>query len=271
MDTVKRGALILSIAAARAGAQNAVPAEGACDGKIVTSIAITPRDPSFLAVPRQLRGLARAVGLLSTTSTSRNGRPTSCSSRLVSRVPSNGVRSRNASCACNPFLPTQACVSCRTPGPACASPSRRSTSSRRCSTCACETRARRCPLRQQQRRRSRTIPGGDCRTRLGLSYWLRRVRRGEPGARATLRARPRGEACAGRRRADRCVRTQVLHRFAANRVAHGPERHQPLCVLPCSRRRRTFARGAASVLGHRRRTPRRARASSRVYRHARHA
>lgn len=68
METVKRGALILSIAAAHAAAQRARPAEGACDGKIVTSIAITPRDPSFLAVPRQLRGVARAVGLLSTTS-----------------------------------------------------------------------------------------------------------------------------------------------------------------------------------------------------------
>ena len=64
MDTVKRGALILSIAASHAGAQNAVPAGDACDGNIVTSIAITPRDPSFLAVPRQLRGLARAVGSL---------------------------------------------------------------------------------------------------------------------------------------------------------------------------------------------------------------
>lgn len=68
MDTVKQGVLILSIAAAHAGAQHAMPAEAACDGKIVTSIAITPRDPSVLAVPRQLRGLARAVGLLSTTS-----------------------------------------------------------------------------------------------------------------------------------------------------------------------------------------------------------
>lgn len=68
MDTVKRGLLIISIAAAHAGAQHAMPAEAACDGKIVTSIAITPRDPSVLAVPRQLRGLARAVGLLSTTS-----------------------------------------------------------------------------------------------------------------------------------------------------------------------------------------------------------
>ncbi len=69
MDTVKRGVLIFSIAAARAGAQTATPAERLCDGKIVTSIVITPRDPSVLAVPRQLRGLARTVGLISTTST----------------------------------------------------------------------------------------------------------------------------------------------------------------------------------------------------------
>jgi hypothetical protein len=68
METVRRGALILSIAAAHAAAQSSVPAEGACDGKVVTSIAITPRDPAILAVPRQLRDVARAVGLLSTTS-----------------------------------------------------------------------------------------------------------------------------------------------------------------------------------------------------------
>jgi hypothetical protein len=67
METVKRGAVILSIAAAHAAAQTSRPAEGACDGKIVTSIAITPRDPSFVAVPQQLRGVARAVGLVSTT------------------------------------------------------------------------------------------------------------------------------------------------------------------------------------------------------------
>lgn len=40
-----------------------------CDGKTVSAIAITPRDPSFLAVPRQLRVVARAVGVIHTTST----------------------------------------------------------------------------------------------------------------------------------------------------------------------------------------------------------
>jgi hypothetical protein len=40
-----------------------------CDGKVVTSIIITPRDPSFLAVPKRLRRAARAVGLVHTTST----------------------------------------------------------------------------------------------------------------------------------------------------------------------------------------------------------
>jgi hypothetical protein len=69
MERVTRGALILSISVAHAAAQRRTSAPVACDGKIVTSIAITPRDPSFLAVPRELRGLARGVGLLHTTST----------------------------------------------------------------------------------------------------------------------------------------------------------------------------------------------------------
>jgi hypothetical protein len=62
-------ALILSISAALAGAQRSTRSAAACDGKIVTSIAIAPHDPSFLAVPRQLRELARGVGLIHTTST----------------------------------------------------------------------------------------------------------------------------------------------------------------------------------------------------------
>ena len=44
-------------------------AAAACDGRIVSSIVITPRDPSFLAIPRPLRPLARGLGLLHTTST----------------------------------------------------------------------------------------------------------------------------------------------------------------------------------------------------------
>ena len=68
-EPVKRGALILAISVAHAAAQSRVSDPAACDGKIVTSIAITPRDPSFVAVPAQLRGLARGVGVLHTTST----------------------------------------------------------------------------------------------------------------------------------------------------------------------------------------------------------
>ena len=42
---------------------------GSCDGKTLTSIVFTPHDPTFLAVPRQLRELARSIGLVHTTST----------------------------------------------------------------------------------------------------------------------------------------------------------------------------------------------------------
>ena len=38
-----------------------------CDGKSVSSIVINARDPSFLAVPRPLRALARGAGLIHTT------------------------------------------------------------------------------------------------------------------------------------------------------------------------------------------------------------
>lgn len=38
-----------------------------CDGKIISAIAIVPRDPSFLRFPRVLRPLARGVGLVHTT------------------------------------------------------------------------------------------------------------------------------------------------------------------------------------------------------------
>jgi len=61
-------ALVLPIFAARAAAQR--PASPfSCDGKVISSIDITPHDPSFLAVPKYLRRLARGVGLLHTTST----------------------------------------------------------------------------------------------------------------------------------------------------------------------------------------------------------
>lgn len=39
-----------------------------CDGRTVSEIVITPRDPSFLSFPRLLRPIARAVGLHHTTS-----------------------------------------------------------------------------------------------------------------------------------------------------------------------------------------------------------
>jgi hypothetical protein len=42
------------------------PVAGTCDGKLVSSIVITAQDPSFLAVPRPLRELAR-TGLIHTT------------------------------------------------------------------------------------------------------------------------------------------------------------------------------------------------------------
>jgi len=60
---------ILSISAAAGVAQGPISPMPSCDGKLVTSIAITPHDPSFLAVPRPLRELARGVGLVHTTST----------------------------------------------------------------------------------------------------------------------------------------------------------------------------------------------------------
>jgi len=43
------------------------PALAQCDGKIVSAIAIVPRDPSFIRLPRSLRALARGVGLHHTT------------------------------------------------------------------------------------------------------------------------------------------------------------------------------------------------------------
>jgi len=43
------------------------PALAQCDGQIVSAIAIVPRDPSFIRVPRTLRPIARGVGLHHTT------------------------------------------------------------------------------------------------------------------------------------------------------------------------------------------------------------
>ena len=47
--------------------QDAEDTPSGCGGRIVSEIVITPRDPSFLALPRRLRPLARGVGLHHTT------------------------------------------------------------------------------------------------------------------------------------------------------------------------------------------------------------
>jgi len=61
--------LMLAMAASVAGAQRGTRFAASCDGKVVNSIAITTRDPTFVSVPRQLRRVARAVGIVHTTST----------------------------------------------------------------------------------------------------------------------------------------------------------------------------------------------------------
>jgi hypothetical protein len=60
--------LLLLVTPGAVLAQEAAETSVACDGKIVSDIVITPRDPSFLLVPRRLRPLARGVGLHHTTS-----------------------------------------------------------------------------------------------------------------------------------------------------------------------------------------------------------
>ncbi len=50
-------------------AQEGTRAAPSCDGRIVSAIRVTPHDPSFLLVPHSLRTLARAVGVLHTTTT----------------------------------------------------------------------------------------------------------------------------------------------------------------------------------------------------------
>jgi hypothetical protein len=57
------------IAPATALAPDSSRIAATCDGRIVSSIVITPREPSFLAIPSLLRPLARGLGLLHTTST----------------------------------------------------------------------------------------------------------------------------------------------------------------------------------------------------------
>ena len=57
----------LAIACGALSAQDSTSTTVSCDGKIVSAIQVTPQDPSFLKVPRSVRALARAVGVLHTT------------------------------------------------------------------------------------------------------------------------------------------------------------------------------------------------------------
>ena len=66
---VRACSLVVALFAAPGIANGSTPPVLSCDGKVVTSIDITPRDPSFLAVPKRLRRVARGVGLVHTTST----------------------------------------------------------------------------------------------------------------------------------------------------------------------------------------------------------
>src|SRR5512146_653366 len=66
---VRACSLVVALFAAPGIAKGSTPPVLPCDGKVVTSIDITPRDPSFLAVPKRLRRVARGVGLVHTTST----------------------------------------------------------------------------------------------------------------------------------------------------------------------------------------------------------
>lgn len=60
--------LVFSAPCGAVRAQDRAPLVGRCDGMVVTEVVVTARDPSFLQVPRRLRGLARGVGLIHTTS-----------------------------------------------------------------------------------------------------------------------------------------------------------------------------------------------------------
>ena len=59
--------LALALACGAMAAQDATRADVPCDGEIVSAIHVTPRDPSFLVVPKSVRALARAVGVAHTT------------------------------------------------------------------------------------------------------------------------------------------------------------------------------------------------------------
>jgi hypothetical protein len=59
--------LALALACRALAAQDATRTDFSCDGEIVSAIHATPHDPSFLVVPRRVRALARAVGVVHTT------------------------------------------------------------------------------------------------------------------------------------------------------------------------------------------------------------
>lgn len=66
---VRACSLVVALLTASSVAKGEPPPVLACDGKVVTSIDVTPHDPSFLSVPKRLRRAARGVGLVHTTST----------------------------------------------------------------------------------------------------------------------------------------------------------------------------------------------------------
>lgn len=53
--------------APRAAAQGTADSTTSCDGRIVSSIHITPHPAALIAVPRRLHGIARAIGVIHTT------------------------------------------------------------------------------------------------------------------------------------------------------------------------------------------------------------
>jgi hypothetical protein len=57
----------LAVTCGALSAQDATRTTPSYDGKIVSTIQITSHDPSFLVVPRSVRALARAAGVLHTT------------------------------------------------------------------------------------------------------------------------------------------------------------------------------------------------------------
>jgi len=65
----RRGLVLLGLVVAQGTvcAQDTAHVAAMCDGKVVSAIIITPRDPSFRVVPRQIRSIASRVGLFQTT------------------------------------------------------------------------------------------------------------------------------------------------------------------------------------------------------------